>query len=205
MKNVLKTILKYKSDIIAYISSFLIILGTILPIVIIEGVSKSFISENGKLVLACAIIGAILYLFKVGYFSFIPAIGSLAILFIFYNGINESMEILNKLNSGSAFYSIGFYLIIIGSVLLIISSIINFFDIKKNHAELSNEVQDEVIVDEIAIPYEQETKTISSSVLPVIKDGIDTGYIYCIHCGAIIKKESKMCNFCDSQVNDNNM
>lgn len=128
----MKKILKYKSEIIGYISSIIIILGTILPIVTINGVSQSFISENGKLVLACAVISAILYLFKVGFFSFIPAIGSLLILFIFYNGINEQMTALNNLNAGSAVYSVGFYLIIIGSALLIFSSIINFIDYRKN-------------------------------------------------------------------------
>ncbi len=128
----MKRVFKHKSEIIGYLGSIVIILGTILPIVTINGVSQSFIVENGKLVLACAVISAILYLFKVGFFSFIPAIGSLLILFIFYNGINEKMTALNNLNAGSAIYGVGFYLIIIGSALLIFSSVINFIDYRKN-------------------------------------------------------------------------
>ena len=143
MKNLLIKINNYKSDIIAYVSAILMILGTILPIIKLEGVSQSFISENGKLVLMCAIIGALLYLFKLGKFSFIPAIGSLGVLFVFYYSINDNVKVLNTLSEGSATYEIGFYLIIIGSILMICASIINFFDMKRNNKETM--MQDETV------------------------------------------------------------
>lgn len=247
-------ILKYKSDILAYISSLVIILGTFLPIVIIDGVSSSFITENGKLVLACAVIGVILYLFKVGFFSFIPAIGSLLILLVFYLGINDSMAALNTLTPGSAVYGIGFYLIIIGSVLLIISSIINFFDNKKykeakevvtedisleytlsedNDQVVTTEVyENETIDNEINVEQEinENKKTIDSNIpledsimhnledlntkqdneLEItneeIKEKIEQPqFKECSHCRAIIRIESKICSFCNSKTNDNNM
>lgn len=247
-------ILKYKSNILAYISSLVIILGTFLPIVIIDGVSSSFIAENGKLVLACAVIGVILYLFKVGFFSFIPAIGSLLILLVFYLGINDSMVALNTLTPGSAVYGIGFYLIIIGSVLLIISSIINFFDNKKYKeakevvtedisleytlSEDNNEVvptevfENEIIDNEINVEQEikEDKKTIESNIpledsimhnledlntkqdnkLEItneeIKEKIEQPqFKECSHCGAIIRIESKICSFCNSKTNDNNV
>ena len=157
--------MNYKSDILAYISSIIMIIGTILPIVIIDGVSKAFIVENGKLVLACAIIGAILYLFKVGFFSFIPAIGSLLILLIFYLGINSNMVALNKLNAGSAKYGVGLYLIIIGSVLMVVSSIFNYLDNRKNK-ELDEETHSLNIEKTQTLNVENNTYKLNSLEVP---------------------------------------
>ncbi len=160
----MKKILKYKSDIIGYISSIIIIVGTIVPIVTINGVSQSFISENGKLVLACAVIGAILYLFKVGFFSFIPAIGTLLILFIFYYGINDSMTALNELNAGSAKYGIGFYLIIVGAALLIFSSILSFIDYRKNK-KLNKNVHN--------VKLDENEKNLQEPIQELFNDNLD--------------------------------
>lgn len=211
----MRKILKYKSNILAYISSIVMIIGTILPIVVIANndgsiiSSTPFIIENGKLILGCAIIGVLLYLFKVGYFSFIPALGSLLILFIFYLGIKDSMIPQNGLISSYSYYGIGFYLMIIGSILLIISSILNFFDIKKYSIQaISPEFYEKPQLDtntnETIKNNEIIKKTLSLSEEKLIsKENSD--FVYCINCGAIIKKGSKKCFFCDNEVNDNKM
>ena len=212
--------MKYKSDILAYISSIIMIIGTILPIVIIDGVSKAFIVENGKLVLACAIIGAILYLFKVGFFSFIPAIGSLLILLIFYLGINSNMVALNKLNAGSAKYGVGLYLIIIGSVLMVVSSIFNYLDNRKNK-ELDEETHSLNIEKTQTLNVENNTYKLNSLVVSDfynnqknndVKENlqeeikpVDNKVYYknCKYCGAIIRQEATVCSFCSSKQSDN--
>lgn len=212
--------MKYKSDILAYISSIIMIIGTILPIVIIDGVSKAFIVENGKLVLACAIIGAILYLFKVGFFSFILAIGSLLILLIFYLGINSNMVALNKLNAGSAKYGVGLYLIIIGSVLMVVSSIFNYLDNRKNK-ELDEETHSLNIEKTQTLNVENNTYKLNSLEVPDfynnqknndvkenLQEEIKTVYnkVYyknCKYCGAIIRQEATVCSFCSSKQSDN--
>lgn len=212
--------MKYKSDILAYISSIIMIIGTILPIVIIDGVSKAFIVENGKLVLACAIIGAILYLFKVGFFSFIPAIGSLLILLIFYLGINSNMVALNKLNAGSAKYGVGLYLIIIGSVLMVVSSIFNYLDNRKNK-ELDEETHSLNIektqtlnvgnntykLNSLEVPdfyNNQKNNDVKENLQEEIKP-VDNKVYYknCKYCGAIIRQEATVCSFCSSKQSDN--
>ena len=212
--------MKYKSDILAYISSIIMIIGTILPIVIIDGVSKAFIVENGKLVLACAIRGAILYLFKVGFFSFIPAIGSLLILLIFYLGINSNMVALNKLNAGSAKYGVGLYLIIIGSVLMVVSSIFNYLDNRKNK-ELDEETHSLNIEKTQTLNVENNTYKLNSlevsdfynnqknndvkeNLQEEIKP-VDNKVYYknCKYCGAIIRQEATVCSFCSSKQSDN--
>jgi predicted membrane channel-forming protein YqfA (hemolysin III family) len=212
--------MNYKSDILAYISSIIMIIGTILPIVIIDGVSKAFIVENGKLVLACAIIGAILYLFKVGFFSFIPAIGSLLILLIFYLGINSNMVALNKLNAGSAKYGVGLYLIIIGSVLMVVSSIFNYLDNRKNK-ELDEETHSLNIEKTQTLNVENNTYKLNSLEVPDfynnqknndVKENlqeeikpVDNKVYYknCKYCGAIIRQEATVCSFCSSKQSDN--
>lgn len=212
--------MKYKSDILAYISSIIMIIGTILPIVIIDGVSKAFIVENGKLVLACAIIGAILYLSKVGFFSFIPAIGSLLILLIFYLGINSNMVALNKLNAGSAKYGVGLYLIIIGSVLMVVSSIFNYLDNRKNK-ELDEETHSLNIEKTQTLNVENNTYKLNSLEVPDfynnqknndVKENlqeeiktVDNKVYYknCKYCGAIIRQEATVCSFCSSKQSDN--
>ena len=212
--------MNYKSDILAYISSIIMIIGTILPIVIIDGVSKAFIVENGKLVLACAIIGAILYLFKVGFFSFIPAIGSLIILLIFYLGINSNMVALNKLNAGSAKYGVGLYLIIIGSVLMVVSSIFNYLDNRKNK-ELDEETHSLNIEKTQTLNVENNTYKLNSLEVPDfynnqknndVKENlqeeiktVDNKVYYknCKYCGAIIRQEATVCSFCSSKQSDN--
>lgn len=204
----MKRILKYKSDILAYISSVIIVIGTFLPIVTIDGVPKAFISENGKLVLACAVISAILYLFKVGFFSFIPAIGSLFILLVFYFGINDSIIALNKINPNSATYSVGLYLMIIGSALIIISSIINFIDNRKNNKLTKQEIKQNNDLQET----KQETLSENINMQNDISLNLENNeniekpkFKKCTHCGATIKSESSKCSFCDSKLYDNNM
>ena len=206
--------MKYKSDILAYISSIIMIIGTILPIVIIDGVSKAFIVENGKLVLACAIIGA------VGFFSFIPAIGSLLILLIFYLGINSNMVALNKLNAGSAKYGVGLYLIIMGSVLMVVSSIFNYLDNRKNK-ELDEETHSLNIEKTQTLNVENNTYKLNSLEVPDfynnqknndVKENlqeeikpVDNKVYYknCKYCGAIIRQEATVCSFCSSKQSDN--
>lgn len=193
----MKKVLKYKSDIIAYIGSILMIVGTILPIVKIDNMYKNFIGENGRLVVVLALLGMILYLFKVGFFSFIPAIGSLVIVYLFYNDINERMVNLNKYIPNSASYEIGLYIIIGGSILLLISSIINFFDSKKYKNE-TIEIK-ENIIDETQIEDDSNIKCILG-----LNEQLeyDSDFIYCKNCGAIIKKGNKKCFFCDYNIND---
>ncbi|MCM1371273.1 MAG: zinc ribbon domain-containing protein [Clostridium sp.] len=196
----MKKILRYKSDILAYISSIIMIVGTILPIVNIEGITKAFIIENGKLVLICAVVAAILYLFKLGFFSFLPSLASLFILYYFYSGVNETFQYLNQLEPGSAFYDIGFYMIIVGSILLLISSIINLFDYKK-YGKKDKNIAKESNVKLEKIPSNMDNIRLADAVNLINKGD----FISCPHCGATIKKDRTKCTFCDTNLVGNKM
>ncbi|MDD6223991.1 MAG: hypothetical protein PUB18_03230 [bacterium] len=124
-------IAKKNAQYIGYAGCVLLLIGNFLPFLTVKlfGLSQSinFIDTNGKIVVVAAIIAGVLFFLKKDKFATIPAGISLAV--IIYNIADT--DVLEYSGYGVVSFGFGFWLLILGIILIIGSAVLDFLKSKQ--------------------------------------------------------------------------
>lgn len=199
--------LKKNKNIIGIIGGILIIVGCFLDFVSSsvngpfglksESTVKLIDYTNGKIVLILAFVGIILFLIKKIKLVVIPAILSLLITLLKYSDLtkvekNIYSQIVSKITKTNP--AIGFYVIIIGSIILFVPVILEFLDAKKNGSSIKEfiDVKEDLVSLTKKETYSEVTDKITGNKKEVNK--------FCANCGTKLESNSKFCPNCGKEV-----